>query len=94
VTVCNGGRGTRADCNPRYSTRGKDKVCLFVCNHIVYSHLVAMTREGQGLVCNHIVFSHLVAMTREGQGVEVLTGSRVRFCDHGSEEEGKTVATT
>jgi hypothetical protein len=23
---CNGGRGTRADWNPRYSTRGKDKV--------------------------------------------------------------------
>jgi hypothetical protein len=47
--ACNGGRWTRADWNPRYSNKGKDKVFR------------------RSRVC------------------------RVRFCDHGSENESKTV---
>jgi hypothetical protein len=47
--LCNGGRGTRVDWNPRYSTRGKDKV-LRCSQEVEWDSVITCLRDKAGLM--------------------------------------------
>jgi hypothetical protein len=70
LEICNGGRGTRADWDPRYSTRGKDKA-LRCSRGTEWNSVIAVLRDktrqetGTRKLGAYLIYKRLLKEKRE-----------------------------